>query len=278
MLDLSVIIVNWNTRNLLRKCLLSLFHHTQGISYEIFVVDNGSSDGSFEMVEQEFPAVHLIKNIENVGFSRANNQALPSTSGRFVLLLNSDTELTDNALQKMVVFMGTHPSVGICGTQLLNEDGTHQYSCDVFPQRSFLLLRNKILDFWYPQNTFTRKGKMRQWNYNENFIVDYIIGAVFLIRRETLKQIGLLDEQFFMYAEDIDWCYRAALAGWETSYLGEISIYHHNRGSSDKSRELSLRLQTLRDQSLFKFYKKHYGLFAAFIMNMLTALRHRHIT
>jgi len=274
MLDLSVIIVNWNTRDLLQKCLFSLYCYTKGISYEVFVVDNGSSDGSPEMVEQLFPSVHLIHNKKNIGFSKANNQAIRLTSSRYILLLNSDTELTSNALQEVVLFMDSHPSVGISGTRLLNADGTFQYSCDLFPRTPMRLLRDKFADTCYPGNAITRQRKIALWNYNQNFAADYLIGAMLLIRRETLDQIGLLDEQFFMYAEDIDWCYRAALAGWETYYLGEISIYHYNRGSSEKSPELSSYLQTLRDQSLLKFYKKHYGVFAAFILNMIMKAKH----
>jgi GT2 family glycosyltransferase len=271
--NLSVIIVNWNTRDLLQKCLFSLYQHTKGISFEVFVVDNGSADGSPEMVGQLFPSVHLIRNTENLGFSKANNQAICLTSSRYVLLLNSDTELTSNVLQEVVLFMDNHPSVGISGTRLLNEDGTLQYSCDLFPRTPLKLLCDKIADICYPGSTITRKGKIALWNYSQNFAVDYLIGAMLLIRRETLDQIGLLDEQFFMYAEDIDWCYRAALAGWETYYLGEISICHYNRGSSEKTPEVSSYLQTLRDQSLLKFYKKHYGVFAAFILNIIIRLK-----
>jgi len=276
MVDLAVIIVNWNTRNLLQKCLSSLYHYTKEISFEVFVVDNGSSDGSPEMVAQMFPSVHLIRNKENLGFSKANNQAIRLTSSsRYILLLNSDTELTSNALQEVLLFMDSHPSVGISGTRLLDADGTLQYSCDLFPRPPMRLLRDKIMKICYPGNTITRQRRIALWNYSRNFAVDYLIGAILLIRRETLNQIGLLDERFFMYAEDIDWCYRAALAGWETYYLGEISIYHYNRGSSEKSPEVSSYLQTLRDQSLLKFYKKHYGAFAAFILNMIIGLKRR---
>ena len=280
MVDLSVIIVSWNTKHLLQRCLSSFLACTDDcpqtvLSYEIFVVDNGSSDGSPEMVEQLFPAVKLIRNRENLGFSKANNQALLLTSGRYILLLNSDTELSSNVFQEMVLFMDKHPSVGIAGTKLLNADGTRQYSCDVFPRRPLIIFRDKIID------TFLRKGRlgwrtrMMQWNFDENFAIDYVIGASLLIRRETYKQIGLLDEQFFMYAEDIDWCYRAALAGWQTYYLGKISIYHHNRGSSEKSPVLASQLRKLRTKSLLKFYRKHYGVFATALLKIILILKKR---
>jgi len=246
--------------------------HTANVTYEIFVVDNASSDGSVEMVEQEFPAVHLIKNQENLGFSKANNQALVKASGRCLLLLNSDTRITNNAFYQMMQFMEMHPSIGMAGPQLLNPDDSHQYSCDYFPRHPFTLLRDSILDHWHPHNSITRTGKMRNWDYSKNFSVDYLIGAVLLVRGETFKQIGGLDEQFFMYAEDIDWCYRSVQAGWQNYYLGETFVYHYNRGSSEKTAELAQRLTRLRTNSLVKFYKKHYGSMATWFFKHIILL------
>lgn len=280
MVDVSVIIVNWNTKDLLQQCLTSLFRPIQHCSQmefscEVWVVDNGSSDGSPEMVEHKFPSVRLIRNQENLGFAKANNQAILKASGRYIFLLNSDTEIIGNVLQEIGAFMDRHPAVGIAGTKLLNADGTRQYSCDFFPRKPLVMLRNKIVDA-LPGHRRTRwRQRMAKWNFDENFAVDYVIGASLLIRRETLEQIGLLDERLFMYAEDIDWCYRAALTGWKTYYLGEISIYHHNRGSSEKSPELSSRLHTLRTKSLVKFYRKHYGLFSACILQTVIFLKNR---
>ena len=269
MTDLAVMIVNWNTCDLLRTCLTSLYQHAEGLSYEIFVVDNASTDGSPAMVAQEFPAVRLLCNAANVGFAKANNQALRLTASRYVLLLNSDTAVTANALAKLAAFMDAHPAVGIAGPKLLNPDGTRQYSCDVFPRPPLILLRDKILDRLYPGNTLTRRRRIAQWRYAENFRVDYVIGAVLLIRRATLEQIGLLDEQFFMYAEDMDWCYRAALAGWETYYVGEVSVYHHNRGSSEQSKALASRLRQVRKESLLRFYEKHFGPFSKTLLRII---------
>jgi GT2 family glycosyltransferase len=181
--------------------------------------------------------------------------------------------LTRNVLKAMVIFMDTHPLVGIAGTKLLNPDGTRQYSCDLFPRTPLRLLWDKCIDLCCPGNTMTRQGKMAQWDYNTNFAVDYLIGAVLVIRRQTLDHIGLLDEQFFMYAEDLDWCYRAALAGWETYYLGEISISHYNRGSSEKTPEASSQLRKLRAESLLKFYQKHHGVFSVVTVKFLIFLK-----
>lgn len=276
--DLSVIIVNWNTQAFLRRCLLSVAQHTCDVAYEVLVVDNGSTDGSPEMVRHEFPGVHLFPNTANLGFARANNHALQHAAGRYLLLLNSDTALLNNALHDIVRFMDAHPAVGIVGPRLLNPDGSRQYSCDLFPRRPLRLLGDKILDICWPGNRLTRRGKMARWEDQGNFPVDYVIGAVLCIRRQTLEEIGLLDEQFFMYAEDIDWCYRAACAGWPTFYLGAISVYHYNRGSSETSPAMAATLRGMREQSLVRFYAKHYGRLAAFLIQSNCALNHQWIT
>lgn len=271
--ELSVIIVNWNTRELLRRCLSSVYRYTSGIAYEVFVVDNHSSDGSPEMVEQEFPAVRLLRNDENLGFSKANNQAILLSTGRYIVLLNSDTELQDNALYAMAACMDQHAAVGILGTKLLNYDGTRQYSCDFFPRKPGVILWEKMLNVIQNHTRLSWQEQMSSRNFDEAFAVDYVIGAVLLIRRETIDDIGVLDERFFMYAEDIDWCYRAALAGWQTYYAGHIGIYHHNRGSSKVSADIAARLQTLRETNLLEFYKQHYGLPAFLMLHVIFFLK-----
>ena len=273
MTDLTVIIVNWNTRELLQNCLRSVFQHTRGISYQVIVVDNASSDGSPEMVEKEFPEVQLIHNHENLGFSRANNQALRLALSRYLLLLNSDTVLCDNALKGMVEFMDAHPDAGIVGTRLLNPDGSRQYSCDLFPRRPFRMLSDKIRDRFFPVNQGGWQERMANWDFHGNFLVDYVIGAVLLIRRDTVERIGMLDEGFFMYAEDIDWCYRAEQAGWKNYYVGSIGIYHYNRGSSEKNPEQASRLRKMRDQSLERFYRKHYGALNGFLFGLVVKMK-----
>ncbi|PIE35248.1 glycosyl transferase family 2 [candidate division KSB3 bacterium] len=271
--DLSIIIVNWNTRQLLHECLISIYRQTTGLSYEVIVVDNHSSDGSPDMVGQDFPQVHLIRNTENTGFSHANNQALRYASGRYLLLLNSDTAITENSFQPMADFMDAHPSVGIAGTRLLNPDGSHQYSYDAFPRKPLTMMWEKFIQILSLHGDGELNQSTPQKKVYENFFVDYVIGAVLLIRRETFEQIGMLDEKFFMYAEDIDWCYRAAQAGWQTAYLGTLSVYHYNQGSSKKSPEQSSRLQGMRTESLIKFYRKHYGWLNALLFRLILCLQ-----
>lgn len=275
MTDLSIIIVNWNTRELLRRCLASIYRHSAGLEFAVWVVDNASTDGSAEMAAREFPQARLIRNQENVGFSRANNQALRQAEGRYLLLLNSDTVLQENALRQMVAFMDAHPTVGIAGSRLLNADGTWQPSCDLFPRKPFAMLRDKLADALFPGTPVKWEDRMRQWNARDNFPVDYVIGAVLMIRRETFAQIGGLDERFFMYAEDIDWCYRAARAGWATHYVGTAAIVHLNRGSSEPTPQQAERLRRLRDQSLLAWYGKHYGRLNAWLMRLVFLLKRR---
>lgn len=271
--DASIIIVNWNTRDLLRQCLTSVMAHTRRVTYELFVVDNASADDSVAMVERDFPAVRLIKNAHNRGFSAANNQALNTAGGRALLLLNSDTRLAEDGISALAEFLEGHPRAGMVGPRLLNPDGSRQYSCDCFPRRPATLLRDKLIDAFRPDNHVTRKGRMQAWNYDTAFQVEYLIGAALMIRRDAFEQIGLLDERFFMYAEDIDWCYRSAQAGWQNWYLGDAQVYHQNRGSSQKTPEQSRRLSQLRTDSLIAFYRKHYGAPAAWSMRAICALK-----
>jgi len=269
-----VIIVNWNTKALLQKCLTALFRYEpQTAAYEVVVVDNASTDGSAEMVAEQFPAVRLLRNTANVGFARANNQAIPLTTGRYVFLLNSDTEFCGPTLTPLRAFLDAHPTVGIAGTRLLNPDGSWQPSGDTFPRTPGQMLRDKLRELRFPHDRALWRNRMRAWDVATNFPLDYVIGAAFVIRRATIAEIGLLDEQFFMYAEDIDWCYRAAQAGWQTYYLGALAISHHNRGSSTPTPALARRLQTLRTASLRRFYRKHYGLWTASVCAVIFLLK-----
>jgi len=251
--DLSIIIVNWNTCNLLAKCLDSISQAVRASAYEIIVVDNNSTDGSTAMVHTQFPAVRLIENQQNVGFTQANNQALAATCGRYVLLLNSDTEAQPGALDAMVRFMDAHPVSGATGAHLLNPDGSFQASYTDFPTlwREFLILSSlgrALLRPSYPSyGPEVEKGPQR---------VDYTEGACLLVRREAVEQVGGLDEGFFMYAEEVDWCYRMKRADWEVWYLPEVRVVHHGGGSS---RQRKTRMEAELYRSRIRFFRKHHG-------------------
>lgn len=262
MLDLSIIIVNWNTRDLLAKCLQAVEATIQKIQYEIFVVDNYSSDGSQEMVRQNFPNVRLIANTDNVGFATANNQALRLSEARYVLLLNSDAFVKENTIDYMVRFMDEHPAAGMAGCKLLYEDGRLQPSCATFPTLVTELYIALGLDKLFPKSPIFGKYLMTDWDYSTTREVDVIMGAFMLARREAVEKVGLMDESFFMYSEEVDWCYRFKAAGWQVLFTPAVECIHVWGGSSKAVKvETLIRLYKARVQ----FFRKHYGRVTAFL-------------
>lgn len=256
MCDLSVIIVNWNTRDLLKKCLKSIIKNISGMSYEIIVVDNNSSDGSCQMVEREFPQVRLIRNKENLGFARANNQAIKRSQGKYILLLNPDTIVLNRALNKMVEFMNAHLQIGALGARLLNPNGTLHPSCRRFPTLATAFFENTFLDRLFPRNRIIGRYKMGYWDHDDIREVDQPMGACLMVRRKTIDQIGLLDEQFYMYYEEVDWCYRIKKAGWKIYFIPQAQIIHY-AGQSVAVADIGGILVEYR-RSMYKFYSKHF--------------------
>ncbi|MCC7353342.1 MAG: glycosyltransferase family 2 protein [Anaerolineae bacterium] len=259
--DLSIIVVNWNTRELLAQCLRSLYLPSQSqgqeslqkpCSCEVFVVDNASSDGSAEVVSQRFPQVHLVQNKENVGFARANNQVIPPSRGHYVMLLNSDTEVQPGALETLLAFMDSHPKVGATGPRLLNTDGSLQPSCHpmLTPGREFWRLL--FLERISPRATYP----MHRWDDRAPRQVEVIKGACLLLRREALNLVGLLDESYFMYTEEVDLCYRLAQAGWQCWWVPEAKVIHHGEASS---RQVAQRMYLALYRSKIQFYRKYGG-------------------
>ena len=257
-IDISIIIVNWNTRHLLAKCIHSIYETCQGIDLEIILVDNASEDGSVTMVRRSFPEIRLIENTENVGFVRANNQAIAHCQGRYAVLLNSDTELLPNSLVNALQFMDDHPKAGIAGVRLLNPDGTFQASYTPFPTlwREFLML--STLGRQVIRSTFPSRGP--EMEKGPQKINGYLEGAFLIVRHEAVDEVGQLDESIFMYSEDVDWCYRFHKTGWQIWYLPHTPIIHYG-GQSSKRRRGRMEAELYR--SRVYFFKKHYGRFAA---------------
>ncbi len=254
---LSIIIVNWNTRELLRACLDSLRESAEIDNIEIIVVDNASSDGSAEMVVREFPETAVIQIPENRGFSSGNNAGMAAATGEYVLLLNSDTEVRGNALRLMCEHMDAYPRIGALGARLLNPDGSIQMSCRSFPSyRTALFHRKSILTRLFPRNRYSQQYLMTAFDRDEAVEVDWVIGACLMTRRETIDEVGMLDEGFFMYAEDVDWCYRMRQAGWTVEYFPEALVMHHYEKSAGKA---PFRMTLERHRSMWRFYKKHYS-------------------
>ena len=249
--DLSIIIVNWNTREYLLRCLKSVSGSENSPSWEVIVVDNGSQDGSGKEVKQFYPKIHLIANEQNLGFAKATNQGLTHASGRYLLLLNPDTEVKQGAIDRFVDFMENHPDAGIAGGQLLNPDGSKQNSIANFPTLATELLNKRLLRWLFPAKF---PGKER--NYVEPIEVDSVIGACMVVRREAMEKVGILDEDYFLFFEETDWCYRMRKGGWKVFHLPQAEVVHfQGRGAEPKKREA--RVEYYR--SRYHFFKKNRG-------------------
>ncbi|HZT43833.1 MAG TPA: glycosyltransferase family 2 protein [Chthonomonadaceae bacterium] len=256
-MDISVIILNWNTAALLEKCLHSLYCPQPDLAMEVLVVDNASEDGSAAMVRRRFPQARLIVNKRNLGFGAGNNVAIPQTRGRYVLFLNSDTVVTPGALVTMVRCADSQPDIGILGPKLLNSDGSLQYSCRHYPTLGAGFFRNTPLGRLFPKNRFATDYLMQDWDHTTQRDVDWVSGAALMIRREVLDQIGGFDEDFYFYCEDVDLCWRAShIAPWRVTYFPDAVIYHHIGKSSDK---VPTRMTYEFHRSMYLFYKKHYA-------------------
>jgi len=255
-LDLTVIILNWNTRDDLRVSLGSIFEQEFRHSIEVIVADNASEDGSREMVRLEFPKARLVEHEGNIGFCAGNNRAIPQDPGRYVLFLNADTRVTPCALDTLIDFADSAPDAGIIGPKLLNQDGSLQYSCRRFPNMGAGFFRNTPLGRLFPKNRYTQDYLMSDWDHASMRDVDWVSGAALMIRRETLAKVGGFDEGFYMYCEDVDLCYRAQKAGWRVVYFPDSVIYHIIGRSSD---QVPTRATFYFHTSMYRFYKKHYA-------------------
>lgn len=239
-MDLSIVIVSWNTCDLLRGCLASIYSHmanTEPVLFEIFVVDNASTDGSAEMVRERFPGVHLIVNGANVGFARASNQALRLCHGRYVLLLNSDTVVLPNAIAALMRFMSAHEAVGLLGGNLLNADRSPQACYGNTPCLLSELLALLSLDRRLPLPDALQCSLPRWAEPPEGFReVGWVLGACMMTRRAALDNVGLLDEGYFMFSEETDWARRAKRSGWRVAYLASAGIVHYGGASTRQVR------------------------------------------
>ena len=292
--DLSIIIVSWNVRELLRGCLASLTTDDRRLttaesssvvrrpsSVEIIVIDNASSDGSAAMVAAEFPQVRLIANADNRGFTGGNNQGIAVAQGRYVFFLNPDTVVMGDALATMVAYMEAHPDVGVIGPQLRYGDGSLQSSRRRFPTFRSALFESTPLAWHWPDNPWARRYRMEdqgsgirsqgtgdrgQDEVGADSLglageeVDWLVGAALLTRRNVLDQVGVFDEGYFMYSEELDWCRRVKTAGWRVVYLPSAQIIHYEGKSSEQVvAARHIRFQT----SKVRYFRKFHGRLAA---------------
>lgn len=250
--DLSVTICSWNTAGDLRKCLQSLEDVRAESSFEAIVVDNASEDGSPEMVEREFPWVRLMRQSVNLGFAGGHNLAIRNRKGKHVFLLNSDAFVHAGALRTLVDYAETHPGVGIVGPKILNPDGSLQYSCRRFPNPVAAMFRNTPLGKLFPHNRFTREYLMTDWEHDAPRPVDWVSGAAMLASEAMIDSVGVMDEGYFMYCEDVDWCWRARESGWEIVYLPTSVVTHAIGRSTDRiANQMIVRFH----RSMLRFYR-----------------------
>lgn len=242
MLDIAVIVVNWNAKDDLRACLHSLACTADpAVAAETWVVDNASTDGSAAMVRAEFPNVHLLVNTANLGFSRANNQAIAVSQSRYVFLLNSDALAHTDALRTLMDYADMHPETGVLGPRVLNPDGSLQFSCRRFPTLGAGVFRNTYLGRLFPRNKYAQDYLMTDFDHLSVRTVDWVSGCAMFIRRALLGRIGLLDERFFMYCEDVDFCLRAGQAQAPVVYMPQAVVTHAIGRSSDKDADRMIR-------------------------------------
>jgi GT2 family glycosyltransferase len=255
LIDVTVSIVNWNTREELRKCLRNVLNQ-QGVSVEVIVVDNASKDGSAEMVRAEFAdKVLLICNSQNCGFGAAHNQAIKRALGRYIMLLNPDCTLENPSLiNDLVAFMDQNVRIGIVGPKILNPDGSLQFSARRFPNMIAAMFRHTFFSRLFPNNKFVRDYLMSDWSHDETRDVDWLSGAAMLISKKMLNEIGYLDERFFMYCEDVDLCRRAHRAGWRVLYYPMCAVTHRIGASSDQN---PVEMVKEHHKSMMRYYLKY---------------------
>jgi N-acetylglucosaminyl-diphospho-decaprenol L-rhamnosyltransferase len=270
--DVSVIIVNWNVSLLLERCLASILRDahprspgiwqlpSSGHGFEVLVVDSASSDGSPEMVRALYPGVRLYASTVNLGYTGGNNLGIRESRGRYLLLLNPDTEITGHAMEQMASFLERTPRVGVVGPQLRYADGSVQPSRRRLPTLRTAFVDSTFLEKWFPNHPELRRYKVLDLPPDEGGLVDWLVGACLLVRREVVDEVGYLDEGYFMYSEELDWQKRIRDAGWEIAYLAAAQVIHYEGKSSEQA---GAATHIRFSHSKIRYFRKHHGPHAA---------------
>lgn len=265
--DVSIVIVNYKVRELVRRLLISIFTYTKEVSYEVFVVDNASNDGTADMLKHEFPEVHFIVNNQNLGFAKANNQAIKQASGRHVLLLNPDTELIEDTVSTLVLFADSHADAGVIGSHILNPDRTTQKSVLAFPTPCSQALIMLKLHHVFPKVTCLKNYFRDSFDSAETQQVDQVMGSAFLMTRRALEKFAGLDELYFIWFEEVDYCKVVKDAGLQVWYVANTVLIHH--GGQSFAQVFAPKKQAFFNESLAKYMKKHFGIAAWLLIQCL---------
>lgn len=275
MKNLSVIIVNYNNLRVLENCLPALRRDLVDLDVEILLSDNGSTDGSLDWVRTNFPEIRILENGANLGFAEGNNRAFARAGGRYLLLLNPDTVVRAGAIPAMVRFLNAHPEVGALGCKLFNPDGSRQISARGFPTLLTYALQLSGLAWRYPRSRFFARFNMTHWDGESERRVDWVSGAVILIRRDVLERVGGLDPYFFLTYDEVDWCRRIRDAGYEVWYTPSAEIVHLDRQSEPQSSpnpESRIKYLTVERNSRVRYFVKHHGRLYALMVECLHVL------
>jgi len=266
MIDISVIIVNWNTKALLLDCVESLYQTTKHSSFEIIVVDNASTDGSTDALRKRFPHVHSIVNPSNFGFAKANNIGIKKAQGRYVCLVNSDVKALDGVLDKMLASIESHPEIGALAPKTFGRNMQIQKNCREFPTLRNVFCEAFFLNKLFPTIGVFRGRDMVQHDYDVMMEIEVLSGCFLMVRQEVIEQVGALDERFFFYCEDVDWCKRIRDAGWKLVYYPGAETIHFGHGSSSNT-SIRFRLEMLKAN--WQYWKKHHGMLECILFRLI---------
>jgi hypothetical protein len=269
MIDISIVIVSWNGKEYLRQCLESIPSKASRYTIESIVVDNASTDGAPELVETMFPQVRLIRNAENYGFAKANNIGIRESKGRYICLVNSDVVILDDCIDRLHSYMETHAEIGMLGPQILDRNMKIQRSCMGSLTLRDAFYRSIALDTLFPRSKLFGGYLMTYWKHDTIREVDVINGCFWMVRREALQQVGLLDERFFIYAEDKDWCKRYWNAGWKVVYYPEAQAIHYGGASSSNA---PIRFYIEMHRADMQYWGKYHNRLSQLIYSLIIVL------
>jgi N-acetylglucosaminyl-diphospho-decaprenol L-rhamnosyltransferase len=271
-LDISVILISYNTIEMTKMALSRLFASSHDIEMEVIIIDNDSRDHSADVLRQEYPQITLIENEKNVGFGRANNQALPYIKGRYVLLLNTDAFVEPDTVSKTIRYMDENPQCGVLGVKLLGRDGTLQPSCRYFPTPWNIFLNHSGLRRLFYRTVMVDD---MSWDHATVRDCDWVPGCYYLVRKEAIDQVGLMDPRYFLYYEEIDHCFAAKKAGWKVTYFPYSSVVHIGGESAKSQGEITRRgrqIESLKIESELLYFRKNHGLKAVVANALLSTL------